>query len=176
MKVDISGLKAGVGLSSEHAFHLPFIKGDGWEDAGFSGPVDIQVRLLNTGEGIVAGFHVRAGCELPCSRCTRDTGVSLDMEFSEEYRQEGTVGDEDSPYLTYDGDVIDLTEAVRQNLLLNLPMKVLCREDCAGLCPQCGADLAQGPCSCGQAGEDERWETLKQLKGTEEGGRDRGRS
>jgi len=175
VKVDISGLKGEVGLSSEHAFHLPFIKGEGREDAGFPGPVDVRVRLLNTGEGIVAEFHVRASCELPCSRCTRDASVSLEVEFSEEYRQEGTTK-EDSPYLAYDGDVIDLEEAVRQNLLLNLPMKVLCREDCAGLCPRCGADLAQGPCGCGPAGQDERWETLRQLKGTEEGGRDRGRS
>ena len=59
--------------------------------------------------------------------------------------------------------VLDLSEAVRQYALLALPMKPLCQEDCAGLCPQCGANLNGGSCSCGRDCISSPWAQLKSL-------------
>jgi uncharacterized protein len=59
--------------------------------------------------------------------------------------------------------VLDLAEAVRQYALLTLPMKPLCREDCAGLCSSCGHNLNQGPCDCQPQIVDPRWSKLKEL-------------
>ena len=58
---------------------------------------------------------------------------------------------------------LDLREAIRQNLLLALPMKALCRENCAGLCSQCGKDLNEGSCDCVFEVEDDRFKSLRQL-------------
>ena len=59
--------------------------------------------------------------------------------------------------------ILDLTEAVRQYALLALPMKPLCRQDCAGLCPTCGRNLNQGGCDCPPQGLDPRWSGLSKL-------------
>jgi uncharacterized metal-binding protein YceD (DUF177 family) len=62
------------------------------------------------------------------------------------------------------GEHIDLAPLTREALLLNLPLAPLCREDCAGLCPRCGADLNAGPCGCGSDERDPRWAILDVLK------------
>jgi uncharacterized protein len=59
---------------------------------------------------------------------------------------------------------LDLTEAVRQALVTQLPMRPLCRPDCAGLCARCGADLNEGPCGCPDEPADDRWSVLRGLK------------
>ena len=58
---------------------------------------------------------------------------------------------------------LDLTPMVREEVLLAIPDSPLCRPDCAGLCPTCGADLNAGPCGCEQPGGDDRWAVLDQL-------------
>jgi uncharacterized protein len=64
-----------------------------------------------------------------------------------------------------EGNELDLTEVAREQILLNLPETVLCREDCRGICPTCGKDLNEGDCSCGGGEIDPRWAALKDLKG-----------
>jgi uncharacterized protein len=65
----------------------------------------------------------------------------------------------------YDADRLDLGEAVREQILLGLPLKPLCREDCQGLCPRCGKDRNLGPCGCAPEEEpgDSRLEPLRRL-------------
>jgi len=60
--------------------------------------------------------------------------------------------------------ILDLTEAIRQNAIVAIPMKPLCREDCAGICPKCGKDLNQGECGCPTEEVDPRWAKLLKLK------------
>jgi len=60
--------------------------------------------------------------------------------------------------------VIDVSEDVRQTLLLALPFKRVCREQCKGLCPHCGKNLNEAPCGCTESTDDSRWEKLKDLK------------
>lgn len=64
----------------------------------------------------------------------------------------------------YEGDRFDLAEIVREQILLSLPMKHLCRHDCAGLCQRCGKDLNEGPCGCAQEKGDARFAVLKKVK------------
>ena len=70
--------------------------------------------------------------------------------------------DEDEIFPIDDHHQVDLTEAVRQTVLIALPMVTICQEDCKGLCSQCGKDLNQGPCDC-QPETDVRWIALEQL-------------
>ena len=64
----------------------------------------------------------------------------------------------------FEGDSIDLDELVREQILLALPTRHLCREDCKGLCQKCGADLNAGDCSCEQGETDPRWAALADFK------------
>ena len=67
-------------------------------------------------------------------------------------------------FSTYDGDRIDLDEIVREQILLALPTRQLCAEDCKGLCPSCGANLNEKACGCEQQQTDPRWSALEALK------------
>jgi uncharacterized protein len=61
--------------------------------------------------------------------------------------------------------VVDITDDVRQTVLLGIPQKLVCREDCLGLCPSCGANRNTAPCTCADAAVDPRWERLKGMRG-----------
>jgi uncharacterized metal-binding protein YceD (DUF177 family) len=71
--------------------------------------------------------------------------------------------DDPDAFLIDEHHHLDLTEAVRQALVVEQPMAPLCRPDCAGLCPECGADLNAGPHSCAAEPEDSRWAALRAL-------------
>jgi hypothetical protein len=64
----------------------------------------------------------------------------------------------------FKGDELDLSQLAREQILLNLPEQVLCREDCKGICPTCGKDLNEGDCKCGEDEIDPRWAALKDLR------------
>src|SRR5215213_1677197 len=85
--------------------------------------------------------------------------------FAHTYRAENVeLQAEDLILSAYEGDAVDLDELVREQILLALPSRHLCREDCKGLCQKCGANLNDAPCSCEQGEVDPRWAALADLK------------
>ena len=78
--------------------------------------------------------------------------------------------DEDDLVLLADAEegAYDILPRVREAVILELPMRFLCSEDCKGLCPLCGANLNRGPCACGDREQDPRWEPLKKLLNNDE--------
>ena len=85
--------------------------------------------------------------------------------MNEQYsnKEEFVTADEENEVHFFQGDEIDITEAVLKQIFLNLPMKFVCREDCQGFCPHCGINLNTGKCSCADDQIDPRWEKLKIL-------------
>ena len=77
---------------------------------------------------------------------------------------DGRLRTEDLEFSLYDGDQIDVAPLVAEQLILALPSRALCREDCKGLCPNCGRNRNAEPCSCHQPQEDPRWEALKEIR------------
>jgi uncharacterized protein len=71
--------------------------------------------------------------------------------------------DEEVHLISADAKELDITDDIRDTLLLALPMKMLCTEDCRGLCAGCGANLNEEPCRCAASGADPRWEALRKL-------------
>ena len=122
-----------------------------------------QLRLVGT---------VRTELELLCSRCLEPFRFPVDLAFDQRYLpqseasadQETEVEEDDLETSFYRDEEIDLNELLREQFYLALPMKPLCREDCRGLCPQCGTNLNTGTCDCGPGWEDPRFAALKQLK------------
>ena len=78
--------------------------------------------------------------------------------------KEAELGGEDLEVSVFDGNEIDLTELVREQILLNLPIQVFCQENCRGLCPKCGANQNLIDCKCKENEIDPRWASLKNLK------------
>jgi uncharacterized protein len=115
---------------------------------------------------------VRTELELACSRCLEPFRLPVDATFDQRYlpqtdamaEQESEVGEDDLETSFYRDEQIDLNELLREQFYLALPMKPLCREECKGLCPQCGTNLNIGTCDCVPAWEDPRLAALRQLK------------
>ena len=128
-------------------------------------------RLLRTQRSILVKCRLNADADLTCSRCLSTFRCPLTMKFEEEYLP--TVDVVSGAPLDTNGDsgsftinqqhILDLQEAIRQYALLSTPMKPLCDENCAGLCPRCGRNLNEGPCDCPQQEMDPRWTKLKHL-------------
>jgi uncharacterized protein len=130
-----------------------------------------ECRLLRTQRSILVKCRLNTDAELTCSRCLNNFRQPLTVKFEEEYLPTVDISagtplkiTDDANHFTIDKNhVIDLNEAIRQYTLLATPMKPLCREDCSGLCPQCGKDLNQGPCDCPRQEIDPRWSKLTRL-------------
>lgn len=111
--------------------------------------------------------------ELVCARCLEAVTEKVDREFDLLYRPRGADAGREELSVTsaeaevsyYQGDGLLLEDAVEEQILLSLPLKVICREDCKGLCPHCGQNLNLEPCSCSEPVEDPRWSALKDLRG-----------
>jgi uncharacterized protein len=110
--------------------------------------------------------------EVPCARCLDPVVENLKRKFDLLYRPQGTDAGKEELSITaadaeigyYQGDGLLLEDVLREQILLALPLKAICREDCKGLCPQCGKNLNQEPCSCGEPPEDPRWAALKDIR------------
>jgi uncharacterized protein len=117
--------------------------------------------------------RVRTELELACSRCVEPYRFPIDAEFDQRYlpssaastEAERQVEEDDLETSYYADDQIDLSDLMREQFYLALPMKPLCREDCKGLCAQCGTELNRGTCDCAPVWEDPRLAALKAIKG-----------
>jgi uncharacterized protein len=126
--------------------------------------VSVDVVLTAVEGGLEVAGTVRAEWQGECRRCLRPVGGELRAEVRELYRPraEGEVDDEETYPLGVDH--LDLVPLARDAVLLTLPLAPLCREDCVGLCPSCGADLAEGDCGCDTTFADPRWGPLDALR------------
>lgn len=134
-------------------------------------PVRIDLHLVKTGNTYSVVGEVRLQARFECSRCLRpleeELSWTLEVVFQRAGKGESVQGqgsfEEDLERIAHDATHIDLTERVREALLLALPIKPLCGPECAGLCPVCGQDLNVGRCSCRTSPTDPRWGGLGDL-------------
>lgn len=103
-----------------------------------------------------------------CDRCGESVKIPLTCEFCEafsnlEEKADEDVLDEDDVIHFFEGDKIDLLPYAEQSIFLAMPMKILCRPDCKGLCPQCGINLNENECSCDKSPIDPRFAVLADL-------------
>jgi uncharacterized protein len=122
-------------------------------------PLVVDVVLERVPDGIVVQGTVEATYHAACSRCLRPITRTVSNHVRELFESDPIDGQ------TYplDGEEVDLELPVRDTLLLDLPVAPLCREDCPGLCAQCGADLTETECDCDPNPPDPRWDALKSL-------------
>ncbi|MCF8032740.1 MAG: YceD family protein [Desulfarculaceae bacterium] len=134
-------------------------------------PPRAELRLERLDELVTAQGSYAAGLVLSCSRCLGPMPFSLEGEVDWSFRplpgeapDEQHLAGEEMDLSFYRDGVIDLAQALRDELGLALPMAPLCRTDCPGLCPVCGKPLQEGRACCASDNVDPRWAKLAQLK------------
>jgi uncharacterized protein len=132
-----------------------------------------DVELQKAHADVLARGKLVGVLTVPCSRCLTPAAVLVNAPFEMTFVPAGAepeaggeieVTEELADLSTYENDEVDLEEMLREELLLALPMTALCTEACKGLCPTCGKNLNEGPCTCEPAPKDDRWAALKNLK------------
>jgi uncharacterized protein len=143
------------------------------EGARLLAPAEVEGSASRKGQEVRVRGSIKTEVELSCDRCLAPSRAPLEVEFDARFIPQSAAAREsdnvellaeDLGLAAYEGDSVDLDELVREQILLALPSRNLCREDCKGLCPKCGADLNAGDCSCEQGETDPRWAALADLK------------
>jgi len=124
-------------------------------DLPLKGPVTVAGQLQATeGNDFLWRGVIQATAVLACRRCLAEVPFRLDRDVDVLLTSDPEAADDPSVYpLPPDAVQIDLGGVVREELVLDVPAFVVCRDDCAGLCPMCGADLNAGPCACVRSAE-----------------------
>jgi uncharacterized protein len=131
-------------------------------------PLEGAVKLTRTNRGILADARFQTRIRQECSRCLEDVTTPVKARITEEYfptvdLRTGVVvkkPEDEEGYMLTDAHELDLTEPIRQAVLLEQPMKPLCRADCRGLCPTCGQNLNERVCDCTPEPADPRLSQL----------------
>ena len=138
-------------------------------------PVELVMDVSKTGaDAFEVSGRVKSRLEVACSRCVEPYELPVDSAFELRYvpqtenvgpldNDEREIQEDDLTTASYKGGVLDITELLREQFQLALPMKPLCSEACRGLCPQCGTNLNRTECGCAPAWEDPRLAPLKSL-------------
>ncbi|HEX77089.1 MAG TPA: DUF177 domain-containing protein [Dehalococcoidia bacterium] len=130
-----------------------------------------RVKMLRTDRGLLVQAELNLTMETACSRCLSPCSLPIQLRIEEVFSPSVDIHsgaplpppEEPGAFTIDENHTLDLTEATRQYALLALPMKPLCRSECAGLCPQCGHNLNLGPCGCSPRPRDPRWALLEKL-------------
>jgi len=130
----------------------------------FDGDVHVSADYWFGDEEVTVNGHLSATLSANCSRCLKQILYPVEIDFTEHYKETG----EDGEY-TFEGEQIVLDRMLCDNVVMNLPGKFLCSEDCKGLCSKCGHDLNSGPCGCSeQIDESNPFYSLSKLYDDEE--------
>ena len=138
--------------------------------------IDGMLSLIRTNRGILVLGHIKSCVTCSCSRCLTSYDESVSFNIEEEFLPSiniksglpGDLSDLDDPNIIINiinqNHLLNLTEHIRQQSIISLPMKPLCNINCAGICSECGINLMQGKCTCQKDERDPSWGTLLELK------------
>lgn len=157
MILDLRELIAGTVAALPFSADYP---GEGLTDDLVSGSVHVQGAAENHAGFLSLTGNIRLTGVFRCARCCAEFPKLLDFPLESKLAESLANEDEEDFLLLEDGQ-LDLDEAVREQLLTEMPYRFLCREDCKGLCPKCGQNLNDRICSCDTRETDPRWTALK---------------
>jgi len=162
MKIKISGLENG---TYEYDFEADIEKIELSEP--LFGKCNANVVLNKFDDQIILEASTTAGANFICDRCGREFMQSVRSKYKMIYLLRSIEDAEEEINITYlspDTHIINLSNDVRDYMILSIPMKRLCKEDCKGLCVKCGSDLNEKQCECEDSEIDDRWKVLTELK------------
>ncbi len=122
--------------------------------------VAVQGVVESVHQGLLVTAEIETRWQGSCVRCLEDASSNIQVKVRELFEPQG-VGEQDSYH--FEGDVLDLTELIKDFVVLELPVVPLCASDCKGLCSTCGQNLNEGGCDCAKDDIDPRWSKLSSL-------------
>lgn len=142
------------------------------EDAKLISAVEVKGKLTKGIVALTVEGEISAVAGMECTRCLQPVEHKLQFAFKTEFitaenftaAKEAQLQEKDLDTAVYEGEKIDLTEIVREQILLNLPEQVFCQEDCRGLCEKCGGNRNLIDCKCIEKEIDPRWSALENLR------------
>lgn len=129
-------------------------------DEAKSGTACAEAVITNHSGLILLEGNINASLTVPCARCDKEFNYTATIPLTAKITESLANEDEDE-YIILQDYSFDEEDLVRTTLILELPSRYLCNEDCKGLCPKCGCDLNVKECSCNQKESDPRWDVLK---------------
>ncbi|MBM2844838.1 MAG: hypothetical protein HW407_150 [Bacteroidetes bacterium] len=163
MKIQVGNLSDGY-----HEYLLEAKPTDFGLEEGFNSEILVNAVLDKTGNQIYLKADVRTHGSFGCDRCASPFEAPVSSKFQACYFTEGeevvNVDPEELRMIPPGFSVIDITDDIRQTILLAIPLKLLCSDTCRGLCPQCGKNLNTGSCECSDTTVDSRWEKLREIQ------------
>ena len=139
-------------------------------DYSFSGPAVVRVEYYRAGQELFFHGHISGSIVGQCARCVEEYDFVLEKDFSvvlvpkRELSAGAELEEDDLDLSFYEGEEIDLSPRVQEQIILALPTRPVCRESCKGLCPQCGVNLNAQTCTCATAVDDPRLAVLRTLR------------
>ncbi len=150
------------GRRLEVDYSLPMNDFDINGDYPFKSPVKVSASAVNRASLVELKVKAVFDYTTRCDRCFDDIVKHLEFTFTHGLAT-ALMNDENDDYIETPDYTLELDEVVISDIVLNLPRKFLCREDCKGICPECGKNLNDGDCDCNKTPVDSRLEILKQL-------------
>jgi uncharacterized protein len=132
----------------------------------FAEPVALHLEVQQAGADVLVRGNVQALAELSCRRCLTPVMHEVDEDLTFLYRSgvQPVEAEAEEVYPLPERGELDLTQAIREHVVLSVPEFVACDEACRGFCPRCGANLNETTCDCRMEEEDPRWAALRRLR------------
>ena len=140
-----------------------------WKEAQLhmAEPLEVRLEAQQAGHDVVVRGSLKGSVALACRRCLAPVSASIDEEVSLVFRPglSRVEAEAEEVYaLPARGDELDLSDAIREQVVLAVPQYGMCKEDCRGLCPHCGTNLNHEQCNCTSNAVDPRWAALRALR------------
>lgn len=170
MRIELAKLETGNGQFA-HVFETGKLSLED-DRARLTGPAEIRATVRREDGRVRVRGNVSAQVELECDRCLQPVSVPVTASFDVDYvpvsnyerEPLAELQDDDLGLSVFDGEAIDLEDLTREQAILSLPARLLCRGDCKGLCPVCGIDKNLKDCECESRPGDPRWAALNDLR------------
>lgn len=124
----------------------------------FLKPVQVEGTITNLGKILLFEGNIKSIIKTVCDRCLKEFDYNFEININEKFARENS---EDYDINLFDGYFIYLDQIIRENIILNLPIRFVCDEECKGLCPKCGVNKNENECDCDEEFIDPRLEKLK---------------
>lgn len=134
-----------------------------YSDVDFAEPITVSGYVKNMAGYMILSADVKVSYRTVCARCIEPVCSELEISFEKDIASSEEVSSENDDYIIIEDKKLDLLAPVEEEIMLEMPSKTLCKEDCLGLCHKCGKNLNEGDCNCEKKEVDPRLAILKTL-------------
>ena len=134
-----------------------------YSDVDFTEPITVTGYVKNMAGYMMLSADVKVSYSTVCARCVEPVSNVLEISFEKDIASSGDVSEENDDYIIIEDKKLDLLPSVEEEIMLEMPSRTLCKEDCRGLCQKCGKNLNEGDCDCCKKEVDPRLAIIKTL-------------